>query len=108
MNKKLKTVLSLAGFALFIGLAVFAYNRLGQDVRPAETLNVIGGEVHPAAPAAQTSEEPAAEESASPLPEQTPQPETTVVLPQTVETDQPEAEASALLSRVGGRCHRRT
>ena len=31
MNKKLKTVLSLAGFALFIGLAVFAYNRLGQE-----------------------------------------------------------------------------
>ena len=51
MNKKLKTVLSLAGFALFIGLAVFAYNRLGQDVRPAETLNVIG-ESASAAPAA--------------------------------------------------------
>ena len=41
MNKKLKTILSLAGFALFIGLAVFAYNRLGRNVRPAETLNVI-------------------------------------------------------------------
>lgn len=95
MNKKLKTILSLAGFALFIGLAVFAYNRLGRNVRPAETLNVIG-ESASAAPAMQTSEEPAAEESASPQPEQTPQPETTVVLPKTAETDQPEAEASAL------------
>ena len=95
MNKKLKTILSLAGFALFIGLAVFAYDRLGSSVRPAETLNVIG-ESASAASAAQPSEEPAAEESASPLPEQTPQPETTVVLPQTAATDQPEAEASAL------------
>ena len=95
MNKKLKTILSLAGFALFIGLAVFAYNRLGQSVRPAENLNVIG-ESASATPAAQPSEEPAAEESASPQPERTPEPQATVVLPQAAVTDQPEAEMSDL------------
>ena len=95
MNKKLKTILSLAGFALFIGLAVFAYDRLGQSVRPAETLNVIG-ESASAASAAQPSEEPAAEESASPQPENTPQPQATVELPQAAGTDQPEAEMSDL------------
>ena len=95
MNKKLKTILSLAGFALFIGLAVFAYDRLGSSVRPAETLNVIG-ESASAASAAQPSEEPAAEESASPQPENTPQPQSTVVLSQAAGTDQPEAEMSDL------------
>ncbi len=95
MNKKLRTILSLAGFALFIGLAVFAYDRLGSSVRPAETLNVIGESASPT-PAAQPSEEPAPEESASPQPENTSQPQSTVVLPQAAVTDQPEAEMSDL------------
>ena len=34
MNRKAKTTLLVAAFALFIGIAVFAYNTLGKRVPP--------------------------------------------------------------------------
>jgi thiol-disulfide isomerase/thioredoxin len=49
MNKKLKTFLLFAGFALFIAIAVFAYNMLGQKVTPQNEIEVTQekGEVSP-------------------------------------------------------------
>ena len=41
MNKKLKTILLIAVFALFIAFAVFAYNLLGQKVTPQNEIDVI-------------------------------------------------------------------
>ncbi len=42
MSKKAKTALALAAFALFIALAVFAYGRLSDQVKPADPLQLIG------------------------------------------------------------------
>jgi thiol-disulfide isomerase/thioredoxin len=38
MNQKTRTILSIVVFALFIGLAVFAYNVLSKDVSPQNTI----------------------------------------------------------------------
>jgi len=40
MKKNTKTILLFAAFALFIALAVFAYNRLGQNVTPRSDVSV--------------------------------------------------------------------
>jgi thiol-disulfide isomerase/thioredoxin len=44
MNKKTKTVLLIAAFALFIAIAVFAYNLLRQKVSPQNNIDVTQNE----------------------------------------------------------------
>lgn len=68
MNKKTKTVLLVAAFALFIAVAVLAYNRLGERVKPEGSLDLALNEVEQATPGpAKAPTEPAA--AAEPTPE---------------------------------------
>lgn len=68
MNKKMKTILSLVGFALFIALAVFAYNRLSDRTKPADSLVVFGGIA-----AARAEEAATPEPTPEPAPTQAPE-----------------------------------
>lgn len=76
MNKKTKTLLSLIGFTLFIAIAVFAYNKLGRQVKPGSALNVIDPQPQATAEAT-TAMEAAATAEASATPEATAEPEKT-------------------------------
>lgn len=44
MNKKIKTILLVGAFALFIGIAVFAYHMLGQKVSPQNEMDITQSE----------------------------------------------------------------
>ncbi|MDD2418175.1 MAG: TlpA disulfide reductase family protein [Oscillospiraceae bacterium] len=44
MNKKIKTILLLGAFVLFIGVAVFAYNMLGRKVSPQNDIDITQSE----------------------------------------------------------------
>lgn len=75
MNKKMKTILALVGFALFIALAVFAYNQLSNRMQPEDNLIVFGGIAGARAEEAVVTPEP----TATPEPAPTQKPERELV-----------------------------
>ena len=98
MNKKTKTLLSLIGFTLFIAIAVFAYNKLGQQVKPGSALNVIDPQSQATAEASATPEataEPEKTEQAVVTPESSKAPAAAEEPARTEEAAQMSAKAEA-------------
>ncbi len=75
MNKKMKSILMVAAFAVFIAVAVFAYDRLSEDVGAGETLQVYDESAQAPAGEATATAQAAQEPEASPAQESAQEPE---------------------------------